>query len=211
MSVNTSSRLGLPIDPRREQSEEERARTEHAEQWAHLLAHSVVQQIPVNWAGEASSPNTWRTSDSALTPEAASAQTGEGPKTAPGNAAASGSGEAGGSGGDGARLALSVDAGELGELSLVVDRTKAGIRVTIGVSDASALQAVGPERAALERALSATGLSIDSVRVVAQNAGGTVLAPSQKARSLDPAQRGEQKPEPENARRRNARKLNLIG
>jgi hypothetical protein len=78
-------------------------------------------------------------------------------------------------------LALSVDAGELGELSLVVDRTKAGIRVTIGVSDASALQAVGPERAALERALSATGLSIDSVRVVAQNAGGTVLAPSQKA------------------------------
>jgi hypothetical protein len=71
MSVNTSSRLGLPIDPRREQSEEERARNEHAEQWAHLLAHSVVQQIPVNWAGEASSPNTWRTSDSALTPAAA--------------------------------------------------------------------------------------------------------------------------------------------
>jgi hypothetical protein len=210
MSVNTSSRFGLYIEPRRDQSEEERARTEQCEQWAHLLARSVVTQIPVNWAGEAGSPNAWRTSDSALTLETPATKAGEG-KTAGAASVASGAGETGGAGGDGARLALSVDAGDLGELSLVVDRTKLGIRVTIGVADAAALNAVGPERAALERALAATGLSIESVRVVAQNGGGTVLAPSQRARSSDPAQRGEQNSQSENSRRRNARKLNLIG
>lgn len=210
MSVNTSTRFGVYIEPRRDQAEEERARTEQCEQWAHLLAQSVVTQIPVNWASEAPSPTAWRTSDSALTPEATAPRVGEG-KTAAANAKASGASETAGSGGDGARLALSVDAGELGELSLVVDRTKLGIRVTIGVADAAALNAVGPERAALERALAATGLSIDSVRVVAQNSGGTVLAPSQRARTSDPAQRGEQNSQPENSRRRNARKLNLIG
>ena len=208
MSVNTSSRFGVYIEPRRDQAEEERARTEQCEQWAHLLAQSVVTQIPVNWASEPASPTAWRTSDSALTPEAPRA--GEG-KTAAATAQTSGASDTAGSGGDGARLALSVDAGDLGELSLVVDRTKLGIRVTIGVADAAALNAVGPERAALERALAATGLSIESVRVVAQNGGGTVLAPSQRARSSDPAQRGEQNSQPENSRRRNARKLNLIG
>ncbi|HEY6557944.1 MAG TPA: hypothetical protein VI072_11755 [Polyangiaceae bacterium] len=211
MSVNTSSRFGVYIEPRRDQSEEERARTEQCEQWAHLLAQSVVTQIPVNWADEAGSPNAWRTSDSALTLEAPVTKAGEGKTAGAASAQASGAGETGGAGGDGARLALSVDAGDLGELSLVVDRTKLGIRVTIGVADAAALNAVGPERAALERALAATGLSIESVRVVAQNGAGTVLAPSHRARSSDPAQRGEQNSQSENSRRRNARKLNLIG
>ena len=211
MSVNTSSRLGVYIEPRREQSEEERARTEQSEQWAHLLAHSVVKQIPLNWASEPASPNAWRTSDSALTLEPPLQRGGEGKSAGAASTQTSGAGETGGSGGDGARLALSVDAGELGQLSLVVDRTKLGIRVTIGVADAAALNAVGPERAALERALAATGLSIESVRVVAQNTGGTVLAPVQRARSSDATQRGEHKSEPENSRKRNARKLNLIG
>lgn len=210
MSVKTSS-FGSRVDSASERSEDERATPKRLEEWAAALAQSVAAQIQPDWRSLAAPPAGWRTRDKALTPGAdESTRAGVSGSATPA-AAASGDAEQAGDGGQGARLSLTVDAGDLGELSLVVDRTKTGVRVIIGVADAGAIAAVGPERAALERALSATGLSIDSVKVVAQMSTGTVLAPTPKVRTARNAEQADNADEANLNRKRTPRKLSLIG
>lgn len=72
---------------------------------------------------------------------------------------------------------LSVNAGDLGEVDIVVDRS-AGMRVIIGLADPNADTALIPELSALQRALEASGIRVASVRTVAQSRVGTVLAES---------------------------------
>lgn len=210
MSVNTSSRLGLGLEASREQAEEERAKKRRPEDWAFALAQSVAAKIPPAWQPIPESPGGWRGVDNSLTARSCDNML----KSEAGAPAAGtrvgGATETASENGDDGRLSLTVDAGELGELSLIVDRTKAGVRVTIGVADQRAVAAVGPERAALERALFKAGLSVESVSVVAQ-ATGTVFAQTPKARTLDSAQRAPNHDESDPHRKRTQRRLNLIG
>jgi hypothetical protein len=210
MSVKTSS-LGARVDSPSERGEGERATPKRLEEWAAALAQSVSAQIPPNWRPLSAPPEGWRTGDKPLTPSAGEAAQPGVSESATAALAESGDAEQPGEGGDGARLSLTVDAGDLGELSLVVDRTSAGVRVIIGVADAGAIAAVGPERAALERALTAAGLSIDSVKVVPQASAGILLAPTPKARMARTNEPRENADEASSNRKRTQRKLSLIG
>ncbi len=73
-------------------------------------------------------------------------------------------------------LVFSLRAGDLGELKCRVDRGENGVRVLIGMDGRNALAAAGAERAALESALRATGLTVQSVSVVPLDKFGTTLA-----------------------------------
>jgi hypothetical protein len=110
------------------------------------------------------------------------------------------------------RLIVRVDGGDLGEVALVVDRKEGAIRVTISAADAGAEAALGLERAGLMQALQNRGITVDSVNIVRANNFGTVLAPqrSNATQRTREATEAESKDD-EQARRRLARKLNLIG
>lgn len=73
-------------------------------------------------------------------------------------------------------LMFSVRAGDLGELKCLVNRGESGVRVLIGVDGRSALTGALAERGALEAALRATGLTVQSVAVVPLAKFGTPLA-----------------------------------
>lgn len=73
-------------------------------------------------------------------------------------------------------LTFTVRAGDLGELKCLVNRGENGVRVLIGVDGRSALTAASAERGALEAALRATGLMVQSVSVVPLAKFGTPLA-----------------------------------
>lgn len=182
---------------------EQREIEENAERFAQALlpyfgAHAA-RPVPAE-------PPTggWRPSASAMTVPAASS----GPSAAAGSAA---------EGADAAdqRVVMSVQAGDLGELSLVLDRTATGVRVIIGVADDVAAAAMAPEREALIRQLLHSGLRVESVQIVGQREVGTVLAPPRTIGSpRGPGSRElrERAEERESeARRRGSRKLNLIG
>jgi hypothetical protein len=103
---------------------------------------------------------------------------------------------------------VSLSAGDLGEVDIVVDRSPAGLRILIGLTDPEANLAVAPELSALQRAIEANGTRVASLRAVARSRLGTVLAES-KSRSAA----GEE-PVDETSReskRRHHKRLNLIG
>ena len=110
------------------------------------------------------------------------------------------------------RMIVRVDGGDLGEVALVVDRKDGAIRVTISAADAGAEAALGLERAGLMAALQSHGITVDSVNVVRANNFGTVLAPTRSNAAQRTREAGEaESKDDEHARRRLARKLNLIG
>ena len=73
-------------------------------------------------------------------------------------------------------LIFSLRAGDLGELKCRVQRGETGVVVLIGMDGQNALSAAGAERGALEAALRATGLTVESVSVVTLAKFGTTLA-----------------------------------
>jgi hypothetical protein len=114
---------------------------------------------------------------------------------------------------DESRLIVRVDAGDLGEVALLVDRQKGALRVTVGVQGAAAQAAVEVERAALMQSLKNAGISVESVDVVRTSSVGTVLAPrpGESASNQSPDNSEHTVADNEANRRRLARKLNLIG
>lgn len=180
----------------------EQRRREEAEKWAQLIAGGVAQahrtSHPSPAPVPASTTGVWRGSDGAMTPEAAFAS------TLNGSAAEEGDGIS--------RIALRLNAGDLGEVALVVERSTGGVRVIIGVDDPHAERAVLPEMRALERALEASGIALASVRIVQGARAGTVLAPSSGKQRPDDPKSSDSPDGPNQAtKRRNTRRLNLIG
>jgi hypothetical protein len=187
-------------------ADDEKTTLEQAERWASLVGAQLSALAPKTITLEPSSG--WHPGVGDLTPGTGSSLTQPG--------AANGPVAAGTSAGDEAenRLIVRVDGGDLGEVALVVDRKEGAIRVTISAAGAGAEAALGLERVALIRALESHGMRVDSVNVVRANNFGTALAPvrsSATQRSRE-AQAAETEPtDDEHARRRSARKLNLIG
>ncbi len=191
-----------------ERADDEKTTLEQAERWATLVGMQLSALAPKAITPPATeSTSGWHPGVGDLTPGTGSSLTQAG---AANGLAAAGAGE-----GDASenRLIVRVDGGDLGEVALVVDRKEGAIRVTISAADAGAEAALGLERAALTRALESHGISVDSVNVVRANNFGTALAPvrSSATQRTREAQADAEPQDDEHARRRSARKLNLIG
>lgn len=188
----------------RERADEEKTTLHQAERWATLLGAQLSATRPLATPSE---PTTaWHPGAGDLTPGATNALTGQGAAIGPAGA----TGEAAEAAEN--RMIVRVDGGDLGEVALVVDRRAGAIRVTISAADAGAEAALGLERAGLVQALQSHGISVESVTVVRANNFGTVLAPLRPNATQRSREAGEAEPsDDEHARRRLARKLNLIG
>ncbi|HTQ07613.1 MAG TPA: hypothetical protein VMI54_27340 [Polyangiaceae bacterium] len=102
-------------------------------------------------------------------------------------------------------LVFTLRAGDLGELKCMVDRSDSGVRVLIGADGRNALTAAGAERGALEAALRAAGLPVQSVAVVPLSKFGTSLARGERA------QDGRHVRQAFTGSRGRARRVKLIG
>jgi hypothetical protein len=167
---------------------------EAAEKWAGLLAASVMAQLPPpspprGLSQEAPTADTWRSGDGSLTPARAAAPE-------------AGSDLSG-------RIALSVDGADLGELSVLVDRTNQGVRVLIGVQGEHAAAAIDPQTAALVRALTAVGVTVSSVTVVRREPLGTDLA--QRSQRPPPTADDSSEQHGAHGAKQRKRRINLFG
>jgi hypothetical protein len=187
-----------------ERADDEKTTLDQAERWATLLGAQLSAIEPKTLASEPTS--AWHSGAGDMTPSNATGGVASG-ATVSASADSAEAGEATEN-----RMIVRVDGGDLGEVSLVVDRKEGAIRVTISAADAGAEAALGLERAGLMQALQNRGITVDSVNVVRANNFGTVLAPqrSNATQRTREASEAESKDD-EHARRRLARKLNLIG
>ncbi len=200
MNNESSSGVGARADAlsSRAREEEIRATKEQVERWAqafvpHVGAPKAAPQPPGDWRG----------SDGAMTPRTAQPAVTNNSTALGAEANSDGSSE---------RLVVSVQAGDLGELSLVLDRSEQGVRVVIGVQNGAAAGLLVPEREALVRHLLGAGVTLQSVQIVNQSEVGTVLAPPRFiAKTKAFATPAEAEQTDGKARRRDTRKLNLIG
>jgi hypothetical protein len=110
------------------------------------------------------------------------------------------------------RLVARIDTPQMGSVCVVVDRSAAGIKVSLAVDDAATAQHAQAERAALVQALESVGLTVASVSVTRIGDGGITFAQvrdAHEAQSLgasDDGEAAEGKPEG-----RARRRLNLVG
>ncbi len=176
-----------------------RRREREAERWAQALGASLASAVepPRPKLGQsAATPTGWQGSDGSMTQSKDVTKIVSGRDSENENPLD--------------RIRLDVRTGELGEVALVVDRSKAGVRVFIGLEQDKAKSLVEPERALLEQALRASGLSVRSVEVVRSNTLGTVLAERRERQRFSDASETPQRHD-ETRKRRDARRLNLIG
>ena len=187
-----------------ERADDEKTTLDQAERWATLLGAQLSSVQPKTLSSEPTS--AWHSSAGDMTPSNATGGATSGVTVG----ASADSAEAADTGEN--RMIVRVDGGDLGEVALVVDRKEGAIRVTISAADAGAEAALGLEREGLMQALQNRGITVDSVNVVRANNFGTALAPqrSNATQRTREATEAESKDD-EQARRRLARKLNLIG
>jgi hypothetical protein len=69
-----------------------------------------------------------------------------------------------------------VNAGHLGRVAFVVDRSNAGLSIVVEVSGDAAARAIDAERQGLLRTLRTAGLTVLSFRILVRGAPGTPLA-----------------------------------
>ncbi len=203
MDEPTLKRLGPNENPSDREGSRQ-ATLDAVEQWAAVLA-SNLRPLP--------QPPTLGTSVNESTPIA-------GGVTLPGDPGAP-NGEPLASAGSAARvttgsssdtpdvLRLQLDGGDLGPLSLVVDRDQGALRVVIGVGNQQAAGALSSEAHRLEEALRSAGLNVAKVRLVAMDQVGTVLADGRSKREPMAGRPGHDATAEE--RRRRGKRLNVIG
>lgn len=185
----------------RDEQPRQRAGEAAAELWLALSQRAVsAQHLPLELpaSGQSETPSAWRASAGDLTPGAAAAIDTDGAPAEP--AAAE-------------RLTLRVDGGELGELSIVLDRKQGGLSVVIGLENERFLSSVLPDARALRMALEGAGLNVHSLSVVPTSEVGTVLA-QRRLSPPGPKQAAEQTgspQDPEPAQKRQHKRLTLIG
>jgi hypothetical protein len=181
----------------RDDSAQERRGETAAALWVALAQRFQVAppQLPL---GEIEPPNAWRTSAGVLTPPVASSGS-SGDAAADANAAE--------------RLTLRVDGGEMGEVSVTLERQDGALRVVIGLENERFVSSVAPDARALRSALEGAGLSVHSLNIVPRSEVGTVLAqrrvsPSGTKPAADPEGSEPRGPE---TQKRNQKRLQLIG
>jgi hypothetical protein len=110
------------------------------------------------------------------------------------------------------RLVARIETPGMGSVCVVVDRSESGMKVWLGMDDASAVQNAQAERVALVHALEAAGLTVASVSVTRLGDGGITFAQVRDAHEAqvfgasDGSETAEGKPDA-----RSRRRLNLVG
>jgi len=173
--MNDGRPLGAPAttDPARNFDVPERKDDRSAEQWAAVLAGSLLVRPSAPQApGLDLTAAPWQGGDTDLTP--AASRVGTAAPAAETDAEPTIRSE---------RVALRVDAADLGELGILVDRGEYGVRVEISAPNERARCALEPERARLLSVLAGNGLRVDSVTIVRAGEAGTALAQGTKAES----------------------------
>jgi len=188
-----------------ERADDEKLTREQAERWASFVSAQVAAaRSPVK--PSVKEPTNERRADAGdLTPGGAKGL----PVQAASQGALSSSGA--GSGSDENRMVVRVDGGDLGEVALTVDRKDGALRVTISAADAAAEAVLGLERAVLMQALQSHGITVDSVNVVRAGNSGTVPAPRSVATQRARESADAESTEGDRERRKQSRKLNVIG
>jgi hypothetical protein len=194
---------GLNAAPRaleREEARHERDGEAAAALWVALAQQvTTAQALPLAASTEAPSapPSAWHPSAEDLTPGGVMAPTAGG---APADASAS------------ERMVLRVDGGALGELEVTLDRQDGELRVVIGMENQHLVSSVLPDARALRTALEGVGITVQSLNVVAASEVGTVLAQRRGSPSgPKPAAPQGAEQNPETDRKRNRKRLTLIG
>jgi hypothetical protein len=169
---------------------------EAAQKWAGLLAATLCAKLPpapppIGELPDKAPAGGWRSGDGSLT----QAQ-GVAPGVAEGSTESS------------SRIALKVDGADLGELNVLIDRTKDGVVVLIGVEGNHAMNAIDPQTAALARALASVGVAVSSVTVVRRDALGTDLA--QRTQKPEPPADDKSEHGTHGSKQRK-RRINLVG
>ena len=188
-----------------ERADDEKLTREQAERWASFVSAQVnaARQTPKPSVKEPT--NEQRADAGDLTPGGAKGM------PAPGVAKGVASGTGEGSASDENRMVVRVDGGDLGEVALTVDRKDGALRVTISAADAAAEAVLGVERIALMQALQSHGITVDSVNVVRVGNSGTV--PAQRSSATQRARESAEadSTDGDRERRKQSRKLNIIG
>jgi hypothetical protein len=74
------------------------------------------------------------------------------------------------------KLVTQLEAGDLGRIRLVIERTDQGLKVSLGVESAALAALATSQRSMLEQSLRAAGLQVAAVLVTHAGEDGTVLA-----------------------------------
>jgi hypothetical protein len=148
-------------------------RDETRREWAAAIAQAAALEPPRRlpaWDENDVAPADWRPSDVSMTAfgdevvgsgeQAGMAQGSEGSKAVV------------------SRLETVVNAGDIGQVNFVVDRSNAGVSIVIEVSTDAAAQVVDADKQTLLRSLRSAGLTVLSFRVLVRGGVGTPLAPS---------------------------------
>jgi len=183
----------------RDETRHERDGEAAAALWVALAQQVTTAQALPLASLEASSgpPSAWHPSAGDLTPGSVMAATSG---DAPAQANASD------------RLVLRVDGGALGELEVTLDRKDGQLSVVIGMENQHLVGSVLPDAGALRTALEGAGISVQSLNVVLASEVGTVLAQRRLSPSgTKPAASTGNEQEPETDRKRNHKRLTLIG
>jgi flagellar hook-length control protein FliK len=202
MNSGGASAGGLNAAPRvleREEARHDRDGEAAAALWVALAQQvTTAQALPLaSTEAPSAPPSAWHPSGGALTPGSVMAPTAGG---APADASAS------------ERMVLRVDGGALGELEVTLDRQDGRLNVVIGMENQHLVSSVLPDARALRTALEGVGITVQSLNVVAASEVGTVLAQRRGSPSgPKPAAPQGAEQNPETDRKRNRKRLTLIG
>lgn len=113
------------------------------------------------------------------------------------------------------RIVTHLDAGDLGRIRLVVERTEQGLKVSLGVENAVLAALAKSQRSMLEQSLRASGLQVAAVLVTHAGDDGTVLAQppiAQRPGAIDVTDEGSPADGKSRGRDgRNSKRLNVTG
>lgn len=208
--MNGQGPLALsPVLTAVEEARNDRASRVELDRWAATLAASLTQQLPPPKQLAPEPTANWRQSVGALT--AGSEATLDGARRALEQSGVNRAGSAEAAAHP-ERVHLSTNVAELGEITVMVDRSAGGVRVIIGVEDARAATLIDPERLRLQGALLAAGVGVDSIKVVQRDGRGTQLASTKAEVSREPSQVSDNlSADDERRKRSRSRKVNLVG
>ncbi len=183
------------------------------EKWAALLAGYAAQATQPAQPTPLPSltPEAWRGDVDALTPDAARSEASQAARELLGQAIGTGSSSDGEN--ELNRIQVRLNAGELGELSLVVERSLDGLRVQIGAENSEVLTAMAKQGVAMAQSLASAGQSVTSITFVPMNGVGINLARAKEGsgnRARSEASMNEDDKSIEQRRRKN-RPLDVLG
>jgi hypothetical protein len=155
---------------------EERRRAEEVSRWATVVSAAVVSQQRLGvGTGEDGAPANWRQDVGAMT-ASIDGDSAERPGQFGSRVLGGVSDATGGDSSADSYLQLRVDAGDLGEVALVVERQEGGLRLTVGAASEEAFARFSMEIGAMREALGARGLAVTTLQLVRMDGLGTVPA-----------------------------------